>query len=852
MPLLIKCFFILFLLVFSTSTSFCQLENFIQYRTEEGLPSSQVYEIIEDDLGYLWFLTDKGISRYDGYEFENFSSADGLSDDVFFEAQKNTDGTIWILGFNSTLTKIRPETLEFTAYQFNDTITKYINRNEIPKDFFIEENIVYISFYSKMNFLKISNSGIVLELPKPFNYWGSSYSYLSHSGLFYQADSLLEKGDYLADSIRRICSDYDFGFSLNNGLIKLFFYSKDSISISYEDKRFNIIENNFLKGGAINDSIFWVSSEYGGVKFYSVITGELINHFLDGESITDIVCDNYGDFWLSTLNSGVFQSKKVCINEYDGLKDLNKDISGLIKDKKGQIFIAHNNGNISKIYGGKTDIVYNSLIHKPASIALIDDIVCFSSDRYLFTYMEHVFTNKILGQSVNKICKLDDNIGFCHCNGYSFLDENDQYTIKHPFFRINDGISAFNVNWFATNSGLMFENHTNDSVLLEHSHLFSSRVNVLVKFNTFLVLGTNGEGIVISTKDSIVQSINGKDLSSDYVNNLYVENDSILWVSTNLGLTRLLFHSGGSEFSSTFINKKQGLGSLEVSSVLVSNDTVWMGTKDGLYFMNNTYFNHEPKVVDYQLQFKEILINDLLINNNESIELPYYKNKLTINYTAVLFDWPSRILYRYKLAGLNNEWVYSKNRDVIYSNLPPNKYEFILQVKGENEGWEEGAKKIMITIFPPFWKTWWFIIAFTSTLFLLIYLFFRFKILLYNRDLVRELLRHFLKKIRKEGLSITVKEGNKEVKIFCKTISYVESDGNYIKIYHSKGKTIIRHKISGFLNLVPDPIEYIQVRRSFIVRIDKIDKKSKNEVFVSGQKIQVGSTYLDALDKISL
>ena len=65
-------------------------------------------------------------------------------------------------------------------------------------------------------------------------------------------------------------------------------------------------------------------------------------------------------------------------------------------------------------------------------------------------------------------------------------------------------------------------------------------------------------------------------------------------------------------------------------------------------------------------------------------------------------------------------------------------------------------------------------------------------------------------------------------------------------------KTIVRSKISAFLDSVPDPLEYVQIRRSYIVRIDRVEQKSKKEVIVANQKIKVGSTYLDALDKIKL
>ncbi len=80
----------------------------------------------------------------------------------------------------------------------------------------------------------------------------------------------------------------------------------------------------------------------------------------------------------------------------------------------------------------------------------------------------------------------------------------------------------------------------------------------------------------------------------------------------------------------------------------------------------------------------------------------------------------------------------------------------------------------------------------------------------------------------------------------------MKSDGNYIEIYHDDGKAVVRSKITAFLDIVPDPLEYVQIRRSYIVRIDRVEQKSKKEVIIDSQKIAVGSTYLTALDKIKL
>ncbi len=48
------------------------------YTTDHGLPSSEVHCILQDSEGYMWFGTDNGLSRFDGYSFKNFSAQEGL------------------------------------------------------------------------------------------------------------------------------------------------------------------------------------------------------------------------------------------------------------------------------------------------------------------------------------------------------------------------------------------------------------------------------------------------------------------------------------------------------------------------------------------------------------------------------------------------------------------------------------------------------------------------------------------------------------------------------------------------------------------------------------------------------
>ncbi|MDB9883315.1 hypothetical protein OAD66_09315, partial [Bacteroidia bacterium] len=76
---------ILFIILIGYSKSIQAQQVVKHFTIEDGLPSNEVYFVHQDKSGYLWFCTDRGVSRYNGYEFTNFTTADGLTNNTVFK-----------------------------------------------------------------------------------------------------------------------------------------------------------------------------------------------------------------------------------------------------------------------------------------------------------------------------------------------------------------------------------------------------------------------------------------------------------------------------------------------------------------------------------------------------------------------------------------------------------------------------------------------------------------------------------------------------------------------------------------------------------------------------------------------
>lgn len=82
---------------------------------------------------------------------------------------------------------------------------------------------------------------------------------------------------------------------------------------------------------------------------------------------------------------------------------------------------------------------------------------------------------------------------------------------------------------------------------------------------------------------------------------------------------------------------------------------------------------------------------------------------LEIDYTALSFVAPEKVLFRYKLEGLDHDWHDIGNRrQVIYTNLPPRNYRFRVVACNNSGVWNEAGAFLDFSIAPVYYQTTWF------------------------------------------------------------------------------------------------------------------------------------------------
>lgn len=132
-----KFFALLFLL--STNLVFSQNYIYKEFGLNEGLPSSQVYNIYQDKNGIIWFATDRGIANYNGYEIKQFGVQDGILNNVVIDFHPQDDGTIYCTTFDNKLFYFNEDFKGFFPYKYNNVLSSYLKNSQTITNLYFDE-----------------------------------------------------------------------------------------------------------------------------------------------------------------------------------------------------------------------------------------------------------------------------------------------------------------------------------------------------------------------------------------------------------------------------------------------------------------------------------------------------------------------------------------------------------------------------------------------------------------------------------------------------------------------------------------------------------------------------------------
>jgi signal transduction histidine kinase len=238
-------------------------------------------------------------------------------------------------------------------------------------------------------------------------------------------------------------------------------------------------------------------------------------------------------------------------------------------------------------------------------------------------------------------------------------------------------------------------------------------------------------------------------LPHNIIQGILFDKDENLWISTNNGLSK--FNQKQKQF--TNYGFSDGLQSAEYTK------TSCLKTKDGMMLFGgvngfNAFYPENiipnqfiPNVVftDFKLFSKPIAIGERInkrvilpksISELKELKLSYNENFISFEFTALDYYCPEKNRYSFKMEGFDDDWRFTdaRNRTATYTNLNPGTYTFRVKASNNEGVWNETGAAIKITIFPPWWQTWWFRIISFLTLTSLLVLFFFYRVSALNKQ----------------------------------------------------------------------------------------------------------------------
>lgn len=670
--------FCFFLLALSLAA---QEPIYMQYGIENGLPTTETFDIHQDQDGFIWIATNRGLSKYDGYEFKTFTSRNGLKNTevhAIFEVDNN----------------ILASTIEGLNKIENDSIT--------PLGDFRTYGVRYANMISDSVLEFFWNHRECKNQRAHYNIKSDTLINIQNDNKYLDTLIFPEAKFIYVDSIERTPIDGELTrtckhcYQLKNGkraylLAHHRFNNKDVVKRLYKYFEAKNGERIFIyepeKAIPSSPKEGYIIEKDGSIK-------------LTWPDILRIV-EFRNDLWICTRN-GILIYKDGNLSK-SPIKILeNVAISDIIQDKEGNYWIASLNKGVLKIPNIE---ISNKTIGVSKDFIIVKELVIENTQLYL---KDH--NNKYLKIDSVK----DDDLSFSYINHNEIYDliyyNSDDLDVRQ--YANTDSAER----WQGTKFGLVQYDQKKplspSKKLSEKFELLGSYIYHLSwdKKNT-LWLSTVGEGLLYYNTDTVYQTSTKDGLSNNTIYRHWKENDSTMWAGSNRGLNKINYFIDENDKPIVkdieVFTAESGLPSNEVLDFKYWNGLYWIATGNGLCVV-------EPDKLTNKKIKPKLFIDDVQVNQNsmdsKNLELEYEENNIKIGFTGVSFNKPvKKDFYTYRLITdeIANNWETTNERELTFLNLAPGEYEFQLYATEKN-GTRSNIKSVFFNISPHFSNTLWF------------------------------------------------------------------------------------------------------------------------------------------------
>ena len=617
--------FVLFFGINPFSFGQFQAETFDQLGEKEGLSSGVVTCILKDSRGFMWFGTQNGLNRFEGYSFTTFVKNDTIQGSIcgnfILDICEDEVGDLWICTENNGLCKYTREKDQFKKVVLDSTLAgdEEVNGKTLIK--------------TSMNDILVgTNKGIyILDKQRGiFNKW-----------VFSGNENPLN-----AESITEIYEDFDstLWVGTEGGLFHINAASETARHFQYDPANVHTISNNTINCivRATNDTLYIGTNE--GLNTTDGRSGKFNRYYynpnqvfsIEKSEIQAIVEDGRGNLWIGSFGGGLikfdlFSKNKVAIYKNDPRNEesiSNDYIYSLFFDPSGILWIGTYGGGINKV--DQVKIRIDILQHNPS-----DNNSLAGNDVYAI----HAMKNEVwIGT--------DQGVSILHSDGESFTQ------IKHIKAKKNS---------------------------LSGNIIYA----ILEDRSGNIWIGAASEGLnKISMEDyeagnySFVHYTDGSDarhrISSNEIFCLFEDRDSTLWVGSSNGVDWIKHGMVVASFQHDQANSTSLSGNEIYSIYQDSKGGIWIGNSLGLnkfnpadssfYYVENLVYHENSIDINTVYSIYEDISGNLWLGTDNSGLIKFDPNSEQV---VALFTnengLPDNVIYGILEDEENNLWLSSNN-----------------------------------------------------------------------------------------------------------------------------------------------------------------------------------------------
>jgi ligand-binding sensor domain-containing protein len=705
------------------------------YTVESGLPSSELYDIVQDRKGYIWIASDRGVSRFDGYTFRNFTTEEGLLDNTVFNLYEDDLGRMWFFSFSNKLCYFYNDSI--VPYTYNDVIEKEVGQRKFARSFSIDQAGTFTIGYINGGIIRISGNGQVEHLDKKVSSSAMKFMMFETGGhLFYgsappdqpsalqahqNAFFVIGAGGTLQTQYTNQFSFTSFtGIRRKNGSF-IFYTPGEVIEVdAHGIHAFPVSDQEIFRFYEDKDSSLWVALKNNGARRYAPNSGFAsgkYESFFEKRNISCFLQDNENGFWVSTLEAGLLYLPALNYRSFRfGPDPGTNDVVGITFEGKDKVYIGGSDGLVYSLLKGKNGFSSPVKVQQvPPSVYNLfldttSDALWIGSSRETKIIRKDGPSVSFPGQAKRFFCKgpLDGKTWMASIYTVTSVDPFLKAPAE-PEIKSDIRIEALYVDhknniWLGGLSGLYQIKDKQVVSVGDADPLLHSRIMEISELRDGkLVLATLGNGVVVMDGKKIFHISVREGLSSSIVNGLAVEGNAV-WAVTNKGLNKITF--AGDTFSMLKYTIHQGLPTNDIRRIYVHDGTVWLATKDGaVSFRSEVVPGNKipPPVYISGIYFEE---RSFEWDPDSTLTLNYQEDALRVDFAGLSYRWRGTVPYRYRLIGLTDKWKYTTSTSVQFTSLDPGPYLFEVSACNEDGVWSAASANFSFVIRSPWWA-WW-------------------------------------------------------------------------------------------------------------------------------------------------